>query len=266
MYPWLHHLRARTKVIWLLLCIISSNMFITQHKNQWPKENCIQQSDVVFMYSITSNNKLRWVILIRLPWNTEHSLTEQEVISSIAEQPTETPYSRARYTHKNCVCIKSSNVYLSCMLTINSRFIIENKQISHNQELGVFTVLGTTGRPHAIRIFPKESCTCPSTGRCYHILAVKMSIGLEDIDSRRKVNLTQLRRNTRSRGQKKSGRKAPRPGDYEIVPAPDASISEVRFWLWSWIYETVIGRGISTEVLRSHVVDNEPCTKEYESF
>ena len=104
------------------------------------------------------------------------------------------------------------------------RLIIEKKQISHNQSLGVFTVIGTTGNPHAIRMFPKESCTCPSTGRCYHIIAVRMSIGLEDVNSQRKVNLTQLRRNTRSRTEKRSGRKAPRPGDYYIEPAPDASI------------------------------------------
>ena len=89
------------------------------------------------------------------------------------------------------------------------RHIIEKKQISQNQSLGVFTVIGTSGNPHAIRIFPKESCTCPSTGRCYHILAV---IGLEDVSLQRKVNLTQLRRNTRARAEKKSGRKAPRPG------------------------------------------------------
>ena len=85
-------------------------------------------------------------------------------------------------------------------------------------------MIGTTGNAHAIRIFPKESCTCPSTSRCYHILAVRMSIGLEDVNSRRKINLTQLRRNTRPRREKRSGRKAPRPGDYDIQPAPDASI------------------------------------------
>ena len=49
-----------------------------------------------------------------------------------------------------------------------------------------------------------------------------MSVGLEDMNSKKKINLTQLRRNTRSRADKKSGRKAPRPGDYDIVPAPDA--------------------------------------------
>lgn len=51
-----------------------------------------------------------------------------------------------------------------------------------------------------------------------------MSIGLEDVASRKKINLTLLRRNTRTRSEKRIGRKAPRPGDYEIFPAPDARV------------------------------------------
>ena len=103
-----------------------------------------------------------------------------------------------------------------------SRSIISSGHLSHNQSLGVFTVIGTSGNPHAVRIFPSESCTCPSTARCYHILAVRMSVGLEDVSSKRKVNLTQLRRNARGKADKRSGRKAPRPGDYDIISAPDS--------------------------------------------
>jgi hypothetical protein len=102
--------------------------------------------------------------------------------------------------------------------------VIDNGTIGHDHKLGVFTVVGTGGNAHAVRLFPKESCTCPSTSRCYHILAARMSVGLEATDSHKKINLTQLRQKTRSRKDKKSGRKAPRPGDYEIVPAPDAKV------------------------------------------
>lgn len=58
-------------------------------------------------------------------------------------------------------------------------------------------------------------------------MAVRMSIGLhdDDGDAKRKINLTQLRRNTRSRSDKKSGRKAPRTGDYDVLPAPDSAAS-----------------------------------------
>lgn len=97
------------------------------------------------------------------------------------------------------------------------------RQISHNAELGVFTVLGMTGKPHAICLFPKESCSCPATSMCYHILAVHMSIRLQFQEcGKRNVNLTQLSHNTRSESEKKSGRKAPRPGDYQVSSAPDS--------------------------------------------
>ncbi len=107
------------------------------------------------------------------------------------------------------------------------RFIVDQGLISHNQNLGVFTVKGTTGNAHAIRLFPSESCTCPASGGCYHILAVRISVGLEDKVKLKKINLTQLHRNTRYRTDKKSGRKAPRPGDCDINPAPD-SVHEVK--------------------------------------
>ena len=89
--------------------------------------------------------------------------------------------------------------------------------------IGEYTVLGTTRNARASCLFPVESCTCPSSIRCYHILAVRMTVGLKYSQCNKTVNLTQLRRNTRTRREKKSGRKAPRPGDYDIIPAPDAS-------------------------------------------
>ena len=66
--------------------------------------------------------------------------------------------------------------------------IIENGHVTHNCKLGVFTVLGTTGNPHAVQLFPKETCTCPSTGLCYHIMAVRMSIGIDQQKSLSKVD------------------------------------------------------------------------------
>ncbi len=53
-----------------------------------------------------------------------------------------------------------------------------------------------------------------------------MSIGLEDVNSKRKVNLSQLRRNTRSRADGKSGRKVPRSEDYDVLPAPDSKVCQ----------------------------------------
>ena len=45
-----------------------------------------------------------------------------------------------------------------------------------------------------------------------YILGVKLSLGIPVAAERRKVNLTQLRWNTRTKSHKKTGRKRPRPG------------------------------------------------------
>ena len=99
--------------------------------------------------------------------------------------------------------------------------LLEEGKVVHNPSLKVFTVMGTD-RPHAVTLFPKETCTCPSTVRCYHIMAARMSVGINDESNPKQWNLTQLRRNARSCKEKKSGRKRPRPGDYDCGPAPDA--------------------------------------------
>ena len=49
-----------------------------------------------------------------------------------------------------------------------------------------------------------------------------MSIGLDTACCKRKINLTQLRRNSRSRRDKTSGRKRPRFEDCDVVAAPDS--------------------------------------------
>lgn len=118
--------------------------------------------------------------------------------------------------HHNVYCIQSGYGY---------RMLIDRGEISHNVKLGVFTVLGTTGTPHAVKLFPTQSCSCPSSGCCYHIIAAQMSIGLESGSTQRKINLTQLRRNSRKKSDKTSGRKKPRPGDYDVVAAPDSNAS-----------------------------------------
>ena len=72
-------------------------------------------------------------------------------------------------------------------------------------KLGLFTVLGTTGNA---RVFPKESCTCLQVVLCYHIIAAKLSIGMDVICGKSgKVNLTVIRQNTKSKKEKMPGRK-----------------------------------------------------------
>ena len=105
------------------------------------------------------------------------------------------------------------------------RAINDGGLISHNEKLQSFTVKGTSGNVHAVRLFPKASCTCPaSESSCYHILAARsrMSIGMKEKSSHHRVNFTMLRRNTRSKKDKTSGRKRSRVDDYDITPGPDS--------------------------------------------
>ena len=103
------------------------------------------------------------------------------------------------------------------------REVVASGKISHNEKLGVFTVEGTGGNAHCVRIFPKESCSCPSSSTCYHILAVKISIGLEVTNSKpKRINFSVLRIKNRSKKDKTSGQKKPNIADYDVVPTPDS--------------------------------------------
>ena len=68
--------------------------------------------------------------------------------------------------------------------------------VVHVPNQQVFTVSGPPGHVHAVRLFPKQSCTCPASTTCCHVLAAKRSIGM-DCAERKLINLTQLRRNSR---------------------------------------------------------------------
>ena len=92
---------------------------------------------------------------------------------------------------------------------VRAQQLITDKKISFDPSLRTFIILGSGDKPHAVRLFPNETCTCPSMTQCYHILAAKMSISFDDDSkaTKKKINLTQLRRNAWSRQEKKSGRK-----------------------------------------------------------
>lgn len=99
------------------------------------------------------------------------------------------------------------------LIAIFYRLLIKNGHVSHDPKLATFTTLGSSGKPHVVRLFPTEDCSCPSTSTCYHIIAVKISLGIAVYKEQKKVNLTQLRWNTRGKAHKRSGRKRPRPGN-----------------------------------------------------
>ena len=61
--------------------------------------------------------------------------------------------------------------------TARAKSLLEAGKISFDPKLHLFNVLGSGDKPYVVRLFPKEYCSCPSKGQCYHIIAVKKSIG-----------------------------------------------------------------------------------------
>ncbi|XP_047124770.1 uncharacterized protein LOC124807179 [Hydra vulgaris] len=106
--------------------------------------------------------------------------------------------------------------------------IIRNSHIALDPKLATFIVKGSI-EPRVVKLFPKETCSCPAESRCYHILAARQAIGLSVTNNKKKqVNLTQLRRNTRKKSDKTGGRKRPRTLDIEVIPAGDANPDEIK--------------------------------------
>jgi hypothetical protein len=68
--------------------------------------------------------------------------------------------------------------------------------VIHIPELKVFSVAVDDHTTHSVHLFPKETCTCPVTTTCSHIIAARNSIGLKT-DMRKVLNLSALRRNSR---------------------------------------------------------------------
>ena len=99
-----------------------------------------------------------------------------------------------------------------------ARDAIYQKRV-HLADTGCWLVKGSDGKtPYAVRLFPKETCSCPAVKACYHIMACKLMIGLsiEDITSSNNIGL--LHKQVRQKQKEKpSGRKAPRKNDFKMT-------------------------------------------------
>ena len=107
-----------------------------------------------------------------------------------------------------------------------AQMIVDNNKCIYQPEMKVFTVQGTCD-VHAVKLFPKQSCTCPAKSECYHILSAKLYMGMDLGKKQKKITMTQLRRNTRPRTNRKKGRKGPLTED-EVEPAPDARVNQTQ--------------------------------------
>ena len=82
---------------------------------------------------------------------------------------------------------------------------------------GAWIVMGNDGvTPCAVKLFPKETCSCPSSKSCYYIMAYRMMIGLLPNDSA-KANLAETFRRNRKTQERSSGRKKPHKRDFKVT-------------------------------------------------
>ena len=96
-----------------------------------------------------------------------------------------------------------------------AKMAVKDGNITFDPKLHVFNVKGTSGVTRVVTLFPHETCSCPSAGACYHIIAVKLSVGIEVADKPSSKSLTKLRKCTQTKKDKRSGRKRPRVNDID---------------------------------------------------
>ena len=111
-----------------------------------------------------------------------------------------------------------------------ARHALKTKRVELVASMFAFIVQGNSGKTYSVQLSPKERCNCPSTTTCWHIIAAKMSCGMKENNTKCTLNLSQLKRNSRTWLDKKSGRKHLRPNDVddiEITAAPDSKLSSM---------------------------------------
>ena len=65
-----------------------------------------------------------------------------------------------------------------------AKYVVDNNLITLVPTQSAFVVQGRGGK-YCVTLNPKETCQCPSTTTCFHILAAKISIGQEPIGKKK---------------------------------------------------------------------------------
>ena len=119
----------------------------------------------------------------------------------------------------NDVC--GTKVKIPTSNTINAQLAlaqdIVNRKYVTLADVGCWLVKSVDGEtPHAVRLHPKETCSCSQAKGCYHILACKIMSGQDVRDfTFSKPNMSTLQQCVRKKNKEKpSGRKPPRKNDF----------------------------------------------------
>ena len=61
---------------------------------------------------------------------------------------------------------------------VRAMLMVENDNIVFNTKMRAFFVKGSKEVKRIFTLFPKQTCSCLSTGERYHILTAKISLGM----------------------------------------------------------------------------------------
>ena len=74
----------------------------------------------------------------------------------------------------NQPCYHDHRGFFMCYDNCNNVIIeLEKDNITFDSKLHVFNVKGGSGVTRVVTLFPNATCSCPSMGDCYHVLAAK---------------------------------------------------------------------------------------------
>ena len=91
----------------------------------------------------------------------------------------------------------------------------------------IFNVEGTQGVVRVVTLHPKETCSYPAGGTCYHIMAACLSIGMKEIPKSKERNFSMLHKTAKGKSRQKSGRKQPLPKDENLSAGQHSSKFEI---------------------------------------
>lgn len=138
----------------------------------------------------------------------EGKVERQGLLDSSIDSLTTTQQStnNSRNKTKNGIKVNKANGSIALCQMARARQVLENHKLVYNEQAKTFIVQGNSG-PYEIKLFPKAVCTCPVKKQCYHILAVKLYMGI-DVKPSKRMSLTQLKRNISAKTCASNGEEA----------------------------------------------------------
>lgn len=102
---------------------------------------------------------------------------------------------------------------------------VEANLVTFENLSGTFIVRNPYNDNRNSVVVDPPSCSCSSTGKCWHIIATERAISGKAVRRRFTYSLSELRKKTR---KGKSGKKKIRQQDYDydVIPAPDSKLME----------------------------------------